>query len=114
MKCLNDGDSGYFRTRITVQSFINLVPVFEDSLGCNHRLELSRNQILIEIPRDEFRVCGVRGCGEKNEELCAKIRFPQIKGMRTVNDAILALQCKPQEKVVSRTHALKMGVSSDR
>lgn len=114
MKCLSNGEDGYFRTRITVQSFINTLPVFEDSFGCGHRLEISRNQILIQIPANEFRGCGVSQCGQRNEELCARLRFPQIRGMRTVNDAILALQCKPQERTVSKTHALKMGVSSER
>lgn len=114
MKCLSNGEDGYFRTRITVQSFINTLPVFEDSFGCGHRLEISRNQILIQIPANEFRVCGVSQCGQRNEELCARLRFPQIRGMRTVNDAILALQCKVQERTVSKTHELKMGVSSER
>lgn len=114
MKCLSNGEEGFFRTKITVQSFVNALPVFEDSFGCNHRLEISRNQILIQVPASEFKTCGVTNCGQRNEELCARIRFPQIRGMRTVNDAILALQCKPQERIVSRTHALKMGVSSER
>lgn len=114
MKCLSSGEGGFFRTRITVQSFINTLPVFEESSGCTHRLEISRNQLLIQIPVNEFKLCGVNSCGQRNEELCAKIRFPQIRGMRTVNDAILALQCKPQEKTVVKTHALKMGISSER
>lgn len=118
MKCLSNGDDGYFRTRITVQSFIDTRPVFEDILAttCDHRLEIQRNQIVINIPASEFATCGVVNCGngQRNDELCARIRFPQIRGMRTINDAILALQCKPQERVVSRTHALRMGVSNDR
>lgn len=114
MKCLNNGEDGFFRTRITVQSFVNTLPVFEDSLGCHHRLQVSRNEIVIQIPADEFKSCGVTNCGEGHQELCMRIRFPQIRGMRTVNDAILALQCRPQERVVTKTHAFKMGVSNDK
>lgn len=114
MKCLASGPDGYFRTRITVQSFINTMPVFEDISGCGHRLEIVRNQLQINIPVNEFKACGVIACGQKNEELCTRIRFPQIDRIRTASDAILALQCKPQERIVSRTHALRMGVSSDR
>lgn len=114
MKCLSNGEDGFFRTKITVQSFINTMPVFEDVTGCSHRLEIVRNQIRIQIPANEFKSCGVTTCGQKNEELCTRIRFPQIDQMRTVSDAILALQCKPQERTVTRTHALRMGVASDR
>lgn len=113
MKCLSSSPDGFFRTRITVQSFINTMPVFEDVSGCSHRLEIVRNQLQIHIPANEFRACGVSACGEKNEELCTRIRFPQIDRIRTASDAILALQCKQQERIVSRTHALRMGVSSD-
>lgn len=118
MKCLSNGDDGYFRTRITVQSFIDTRPVFEDVIAanCDHRLEIQRNQIVIDIPARDFASCGIVNCGngQRNDELCGRIRFPQIRGMRTVNDAILALQCKPQERVISRTHAFRMGVLNDR
>lgn len=113
MKCLNYGDTGFFKSRITVQSFIESRPVFEDGQSCN-RLETLRNQIYLEIPAREFAHCGVSVCGQKNDELCVRIRFPQIRGMRTISDPILVLQCKSQERVVTKTHALRMGIASDR
>lgn len=113
MRCLQNGVGGLFYSRITVQSFLESKPVFEDAPNCN-KLEVIRNQIQIELGSGDFSNCGVSVCGQKNEELCLRLRFPQIRGMKTINDPILVLQCKAQERIVSKTHALRMGIASDR
>jgi hypothetical protein len=41
-----------------------------------------------------------------------RIRFPQIRGMRTIDDGILTLQCKLQERIVEKTHSLRMGLNA--
>ncbi|XP_030375616.1 uncharacterized protein LOC115624908 [Scaptodrosophila lebanonensis] len=109
MRCLQ---GGYFRTILKVDSFISTAPTVDtgDAQDKRCELKLSRSYLLLDIAGADFERCGVRSCGK---DLCLRLRFPAIRGLRTAGDAILTLHCKTQERVAVKTHALKMGVASD-
>lgn len=111
MRCLQ---AGYFRAILKLDSFVGAAPVLDndyDELPDKHcELKLSRSYLLLDIAGTDFERCGVRNCGQ---DLCLRLRFPTIRGLRTGGDSILTLHCKTQERVAVKTHALKMGVAND-
>lgn len=112
LRCLpNIG--GYFKAVLSVQSFVQSLPIIENDIQdirCD--LQVIRTRIVINIAAVDFRRCGVENCG--TQQLCLKIRFPQIQGLRTLGDAVLTLQCRTQERVVSKTHALRIGLNREK
>lgn len=112
LRCLQNRD-GYFRANIIAQSFIETLPVLDaDALSPQCQLRLVRTTFVLNIRANDFERCGVYACS--NNELCAKLRFPQIAGMKSANDALLTLQCKLQERTATKTHALRFGITDIR
>lgn len=110
MRCL-DGPDGHFQAVISVESFIENLPIIDiDTIDQHCQLHLTGIKFHINIRTASFRRCNVYACGQK--ELCIQLRFPQIFGMKSLEDGLLTLQCKLQERVVTKTHTLRMGVSS--
>jgi hypothetical protein len=108
LSCLAS-DAGYFRSTIAVQSPIESVPVIDfDGQDDRCLVQLTRGRIQVSINAVDFQRCGVWRCGT---DLCLRIRFPQIRGMKTAEDGILTLQCKQQERIVEKVHSLRMGLS---
>ncbi|KAM8713296.1 hypothetical protein ACLKA7_013587 [Drosophila subpalustris] len=112
MRCLQ---SGYFRAILKVDSFLGASPVLDNDSNENGQdkkceLKMSRSFLLLDIAGTDFERCGVHSCGQ---DLCLRIRFPAIRGLRTAGDSILTLHCKTQERIAVKTHALKMGVAND-
>ncbi|EDW00694.1 uncharacterized protein LOC6559168 [Drosophila grimshawi] len=114
MRCLQ---GAYFRAVLKLDSFLGAAPVLDNDntddafQGKHCELKLSRSFLLLDIAGSDFERCGVRSCGQ--EDLCLRLRFPAIRGLRTGSDSILTLHCKTQERVAVKTHALKMGVAND-
>ncbi|XP_037033119.1 uncharacterized protein LOC119072076 isoform X1 [Bradysia coprophila] len=111
LRCLSNV-GGYFRAILSVQSVVQSVPIIENDIQdirCDP--QVIRTRIAISIAAADFRRCGVENCG--SQQLCLKIRFPQIQGLRTLADPVLTLQCRIQERVVSKTHALRIGLNRD-
>nr|XP_016928874.1 uncharacterized protein LOC108009223 [Drosophila suzukii] len=111
MRCLS---GGYFRAVLKLDSFLGAIPTVDqdndDQLDKRCEMKLSRSFLLLDISAENFERCGVRTCGQ---DLCLRLRFPAIRGLRTSGDSILTLHCKTQERVAVKTHALKMGVAND-
>lgn len=116
LRCLTGIPQGYFKAVLTVQSFISATPVIElDDKVINDqkcKIRLTKNRLIIDIDQRTFEKCGILDCGQ--QQLCLKLRFPQIQGMTALSDSILTLQCKIQEKVVTKTHAVHLGVSKEK
>ncbi|XP_031620390.1 uncharacterized protein LOC116338947, partial [Contarinia nasturtii] len=109
LQCL-EGNGGYFQANIGVQSFIENLPIIDlDTIDPHCQLHLVGVRLVLSIANTDFQRCGIVACGAK--ELCVNLRFPQIFGMKSLNDSLLTLKCKIQERVVSRTHAFRFGVS---
>lgn len=112
LRCLQHRD-GYFRANIVAQSFIETLPIVDaDASSAQCQLRLIRTTFVLNIRSSDFERCGVHACSDN--ELCVKIRFPQIAGMKSANDALLTLQCKLQERVAAKTHALRFGIADIR
>ncbi|XP_050098506.1 uncharacterized protein LOC126579181 [Anopheles aquasalis] len=120
LSCLRNS-GGFFRASLTLQSAIDSVPLVDtdsdvagDASGCEVRLDQSR--LLLDIPSSDFARCGVIPCATVSggrPELCLRIRFPAIAGMRTALDPVLTLQCRIQQRIVARTHSLRLAVAND-
>uniref|UniRef100_A0A182RY06 ZP domain-containing protein n=1 Tax=Anopheles funestus TaxID=62324 RepID=A0A182RY06_ANOFN len=117
LACLRNS-GGYFRASLTVQSSIESAPLVDvendggDLSGCEMRLDQSR--LLVDIAWPDFGRCGVIPCGQTpTRELCLRVRFPAIAGMRTAIDPVLTLQCRIQQRIVARTHSVRLGVADD-
>ncbi|EDW32954.1 GL10255 [Drosophila persimilis] len=111
MRCLQ---AGFFRAVLKLDSFLGAAPTVDhdsdDVQDKRCELKLARSFLLLDIAGADFERCGVRSCGQ---DLCLRLRFPTIRGLRTGGDSILTLHCKSQERVAVKTHALKMGVAND-
>ncbi|XP_073811825.1 uncharacterized protein [Musca autumnalis] len=113
MRCLQQQSKqgGYFRSVLKVDSFIGATPTVDnDSSDKRCELKLHKSYVVVDIAGEDFNKCGVQQCGK---DLCLRLRFPAIRGMRTGSDNILTLHCKSQNRVAVKTHALKMGVAND-
>uniref|UniRef100_A0A182MES4 ZP domain-containing protein n=1 Tax=Anopheles culicifacies TaxID=139723 RepID=A0A182MES4_9DIPT len=117
LACLRN-NGGFFRASLTVQSSIESVPLVDvendggDLSACEVRLDQSR--LLVDIAWSDFGRCGVIPCGQTpSRELCLRVRFPAIAGMRTAIDPVLTLQCRIQQRIVARTHSVRLGVVDD-
>lgn len=109
LRCL-DGHGGYFQVTIGVQSFIETLPIIDlDTIDSRCQFNVVGVKLILHIPIDDFQRCGVTPCS--NRELCVNLRFPHIFGMKSLDDNLLTLKCKVQERVVSKTHAFRFGVS---
>lgn len=110
LRCLQ-GNGGYFRAHISVQSFIENLPIVDlDTIDPRCQLQLSGVRFVLNIRIEDFRRCGISACGHK--ELCVNLRFPQIFAMKSLDDGLLTLKCKIQERVATKTHTLRLGVSN--
>lgn len=112
LRC-QQNSGGYFQGIINVQSFLTNIPIVDTEIydrRCN--LAVVKTQIVINFKYEDFQRCGVESCG--SSELCLRLRFPQIRDMKSIGDAILTLQCKVQDKIVTKVHSIKVGVSDSR
>lgn len=110
LRCFH-GPDGYFQAVISVKSFIDNLPIIDiDTFDPLCRLHLLGVKLHINISAANFHRCNVHTCGQ--EEICIRLRFPQIFGMKALDDGVLTLQCKIQERVVTKMHTLRVGVSS--
>ncbi|KAH8384692.1 hypothetical protein KR093_005568 [Drosophila rubida] len=110
MRCLQ---SGYFRAILKLDNFLGATPVLDndsEQQSGHCQLKMSRSFLLLDIAGNDFERCGVQACGQ---DLCLRLRFPAIRGLRTGSDSILTLHCKVQQRVASKVQALKMGVAND-
>lgn len=109
LRCL-DGHGGYFRANIGVQSFIENLPIIDlDAIDPRCQFNVIGVKLILQIAIEDFQRCGVVPCS--NRELCVNLRFPQVFGMKSFDDYLLTLKCKVQDRVVSKTHAFRFGVS---
>ncbi|KAM7344136.1 uncharacterized protein ACRADG_010973 [Cochliomyia hominivorax] len=113
MRCLQHQPktNGYFRAVLKIDNFLSAAPsVDNDSSDKRCEVKLQKSYVVLDVAGEDFQRCGVQQCGT---DLCLRLRFPAIRGMRTGSDSILTLHCKSQSKVAVKTHALKMGVAND-
>lgn len=111
IRCMNSG-SGFFRAIIKIEDgYVGSVPLVDyEPYNNKCDFKLSRNYVAIDIEHYNFNFCGVIDCGNN---LCLRVRFPVISGLKSGADNFLTLQCKPQNRVVAKSHSFKMGVVND-
>lgn len=110
MNCMTS-PSGYFKAQLKIHNNVDTFPVVEhDTSDPRCEVKTLRSQALINVVSDDFGRCGVFNCA--GNDLCLRVRFPMIRGLRTRDDLILTLQCKLHERVVGKTHSIKLGVNN--
>lgn len=113
LRCLSSPDkSGFFHVILRInQSILTIVPVVDnDSAEKSCQFFSQSNHFILYMKEECFEKCGVYHCAG---DLCLRVRFPSIRGMRTASDSILTLHCEIQKKVAVKTHAIKMGVTRE-
>uniref|UniRef100_A0A1B0FAP6 ZP domain-containing protein n=1 Tax=Glossina morsitans morsitans TaxID=37546 RepID=A0A1B0FAP6_GLOMM len=113
LRCLSSPDkSGFFHVILRInQSILTIVPVVDnDSAEKSCQFSSQNNHFILYMKEECFEKCGVYHCAG---DLCLRVRFPSIRGMRTASDSILTLHCEIQKKVAVKTHAIKMGVTRE-
>lgn len=114
MRCLGNR-GGYFKANLSIHSFISSIPTIESDSPINEQqcgITVSGNTVLISLYLNDFHRCGIYQCG--TQQLCIRLRFPQIRGMRTIDDGILTLQCQVQDRVTMKHHAIRMNISNQK
>lgn len=110
LRCL-EGRGGFYQANIIVQSFIENLPIIDlDTNDPQCQLQLNGIRFILNIRSEDFQRCGITHCGR--HELCINLRFPQIFGMKSLDDGLLTLKCRIQERVAAKTHTLRVGVSN--
>ncbi|XP_063708836.1 uncharacterized protein LOC134837394 [Culicoides brevitarsis] len=108
MNCMAN-PSGYFKAQLRIHNNIDTFPVVEhDTNDPRCEIQTLRSQSLINIVSDDFNRCGIYSCGS---DLCLRVRFPLIRGLRTRDDLTLTLQCKLLARVAEKTHSIKLGIN---
>lgn len=100
-----------FRAQIHMISPLSAIPVIENTLLPNNcPMRYLGDNLKIEIPAQHFQECGVSQCGDN---LCLRLRFPHIEGLRTSSDGLLTLKCRAQESFAVQNHALRLSVGEN-
>lgn len=110
LRCLLNRNGGYFKASLNLTNLANASPVIDiDLIDKRCRFRRTKTKFALDIQASDFRRCGVYVCSDK--ELCIRLRFATIAGMKSASDALLTLQCKLQEKIAVKTHAIRFGVA---
>lgn len=110
LRCMLNRNSGYFKANLNLSNITDTIPVIDiDSIDKKCNIQRSKRKFSLDIHANDFKKCGIYVCSDK--ELCIRLRFPTIAGMKSVTDALLTLQCKLQEKIAVKTHAVRFGVA---
>ncbi|KAL9880015.1 uncharacterized protein ACN2A1_011672 isoform 1-T1 [Glossina fuscipes fuscipes] len=112
LRCLSSPDkSGFFHVILQINQFLTIFPVVDnDSTDKSCQFSLQNNRFILYMREECFEKCGVYQCAG---DLCLRLRFPSVKGMRTASDAIFTLHCETQKKVAVKTHTIKMAVNRE-
>ncbi|XP_059622624.1 uncharacterized protein LOC132265855 [Phlebotomus argentipes] len=108
LKCCS---GGFFRARIQMKSSLPALPSIDSAFPLNNcHVRIFGDQLRIEIPGQNFQECGVSNCGEN---LCLRMRFPHVKGLKTASDGLLTLKCRPQKPLVTQNQILRLSVEEN-
>lgn len=127
LRCLPQ-PNGYFKILLTMQNYLENLPIVDNTdyqqqqqdRKCDFQILksiLQHQQLLFYVTSEDFQRCGIEQCaknagdGINQDNFCLRIRFPQIRGMKTFTDSLLTFQCKAQERIVSKTHSLRFGLT---
>ncbi|GAB0090759.1 uncharacterized protein DMENIID0001_055180 [Sergentomyia squamirostris] len=109
LKCFPEN---FFRAKILLKTPLPAVPIIENVASMkNCPMRLFGKHLAIDISTKSFTECGIFSCDDG--DLCMKIRFPEVEGLRTGSDALVTLKCHPQERIVTQNHALTIALGEN-
>ncbi|XP_017769672.1 PREDICTED: uncharacterized protein LOC108557596 [Nicrophorus vespilloides] len=102
MSCLDSGNDRFFRSSLRFGE--GNVPIPENG---NQDCVLSSGGGIYQVNLSGQRMtkCGVSYCSDRN--LCMQLRMPTVRGIKLPEDAVINLQCKPQNSVASQIKHLQ-------
>lgn len=111
LRCMFNRNNGYFKASLNLLNQTNVNPVIDiDIIDEKCNIHRTKTKFSLDIQANDFKNCGIYACSDK--ELCIRLRFQTIVGMKSATDALLTLQCKLQEKIAIKTHAVRFGVAN--
>lgn len=122
MNCFDTGSNGKFQAILTIKTPNENIPVFEDATDPTCIVESEYNpprmnsKLRFNIGKNQFSGCAVRDCSTSRDvvHLCVRLRFPIIAKMRLIEDPILTLQCRTQDRIAAHTKHLQLEVENSR
>ncbi|XP_055691612.1 uncharacterized protein LOC129794782 [Lutzomyia longipalpis] len=94
----------FFRAKINLKSSMQIPTIVGATSNC--ALKQNGEIVRIEIPSGSFQECGVSLCGDR--DLCLRLRFPTVVGLKTASDHLVTLKCHPQQPLVIQDHVLRV------
>lgn len=109
MSCLDTNKKKYFRANFRISSglFYDKLPIIEGAKRDCIEMIGNGNNFVFNFNGNDFTDCGVKYCYDNERNMCVKIRFPTVRGIRLPEDFTIILQCKSQEVVATQTKLLR-------
>lgn len=106
MTCLDTNTRKFFQASFKTNNFLDSPPVVEDDLQSDCVTGFG-NRFAMDLEGGKMARCGVRRCGDR-VNMCVTLRMATVKGLKLPEDALVTLQCKPQDSVVAHTKQLRV------
>ncbi|XP_054166693.1 uncharacterized protein LOC128964158 [Oppia nitens] len=115
IKCNKDIDEEYFNAIVTLPTGFGTVPVFNEASNVNPSISdqcvikqtsIGSNKFLVKI--QDLESCGVQTqkAADGAVWMSVSLRFPLIGSLRTAEDEVITLMCRPRERIIVRNHVL--------
>lgn len=108
MSCLDTNTKKFFQVSFKTNHFLDNPPVVEDDSQSDCVTGFG-DRFKMDLDGSKMVRCGVKKCqvGEKTN-MCVTLRMATVKGLKLPEDALVTLQCKPQDSVATHTKQLRM------
>lgn len=106
MSCLDTNSRKFFQVSFKTNRFWDNPPVVEDD-SQNDCVTGFGDRFRMDLEGGKMVRCGVKKCGDR-VNLCVTLRMATVKGLKLPEDALVTLQCKPQDSVVAHTKQFRV------
>ncbi|CAG2174352.1 unnamed protein product [Oppiella nova] len=115
IKCNKDTEEEYFNAVVTLPTGFGTIPVFNEASNVNPSVsdECIIKQTAMGSNKFAVKILDLDSCGVQTQKaadgalwMSVSLRFPLIGSLRTADDEIITLMCRPQDRVIVRNHVL--------
>lgn len=106
MSCLDTNTRKFFQASFKTNNFLENPPVVEEDAQSDCVTGFG-NRFTMDLEGGKMARCGVKKCGDR-VNMCVTLRMATVRGLKLPEDALVTLQCKPQDSVVAHTKQLRV------
>lgn len=108
MSCLDTNKSKFFHAHFrTSTGFYDQLPIVEGAKRDCITTNGNGNSFFVNFNGNDLSECGISYCSDNERNLCVKIRFPTVRGIRLPEDFSIILKCKSQEVIATNIKLLR-------